>query len=96
MLREKCLKIPEVPGHCFGATIFPLGNIHEVRYDFNNDILLFLTLHLGTDGFEMPRPQVHDREEADSPWDTVPSGTSYAVLLRGDKTIARSVPSLFW
>jgi hypothetical protein len=86
MLREKCLKIPEVLGHRVVATIFPLGNICEVGYHLNGDLPLFLMLHLGMDGFKT-RPQVLDREEADWLWDTTPMltgtwGTSYAVLLR--------------
>ena len=99
MLREKCLKIPEVLGHCVVATIFPLGSIREVGYDLNGDLPLFLSLHLGMDGFKMPRPQVLDHEDADWPWDMMPMSTGpcgilYAVLLRGDKTITRSEPSL--
>ena len=88
MLREKRLKIPEVLGHHVVATIFQLGNIREVRYHLNGDLPLFLMLHLGMDGFKMPRPQVLDIEEAEWPWDTVPMSTGpcctlYVVLLRG-------------
>jgi len=79
---------PEVLGHRVVAMIFPLGNVCEVVYHLDGDLPLFLTLHLGTNGFEMPRPQVLDREETDWPWDMTPissgpCGTSYAVLLRG-------------
>ena len=83
-----CLKIRDVLGHCVLSTIFPLGNVHKVGYHLDGDLLFFLMLHLGTDGFKVPRPQVLDSEEADGPWNVAPvmacpCSTTDAVLLRG-------------
>jgi hypothetical protein len=96
--REVCLKLPEVLGHLVLSTIFPLWNVWEVRYHFDGDLPLLLMLLWARMGSKCWGLSSLDSEETGGPWDEAPvvacpCGTSHAVLLRGDKTIACLVPS---